>query len=101
METPHPIPALHFAAMTGNLDLIGAQLLLGANVNDLDHQGLSPLHLAAQCNQLEGIAALCAAPGGRHDEAVKVLSHHLTVNQHRPRTQIPPEQAPGKYTRSL
>jgi uncharacterized membrane protein YoaK (UPF0700 family) len=37
METPHPVPALHFAAMTGNLELIGAQLLLGANVNQVNH----------------------------------------------------------------
>ena len=35
---------LHEASRSGNLDVVQLLLSLGADVNDLDHQGVTPLH---------------------------------------------------------
>jgi ankyrin repeat protein len=43
---------LHFAAQTGNMEIVRLLLSKGAEVNERNNEGITPLHLAVQkCNQ--------------------------------------------------
>ncbi len=52
---------LHFAAFSGNRDLVEALLAGGLSPNERDRYGLTPLHLAAFGNEPTGVATLLEA----------------------------------------
>lgn len=53
LEDSLPISALHQAALNGDLRTVMAELAAGASLNQLDHQGTTPLSYALRREQLE------------------------------------------------
>jgi ankyrin repeat protein len=66
--------ALHMAARRGNVDVIGALLDGGADIEARDSAGETPLRRAVNCNKVEAAKLLLARGADPHSKGSKALT---------------------------
>src|SRR6202011_234160 len=85
VNAPHGVKrctALHMAARRGNVDVIGALLDGGADIEARDSAGDTPLRRAVNCNKVEAAKLLLARGADPHSEGSKILTPASAARSH-------------------